>query len=160
MSASSRECPCGSGASYAACCAPLHRGDREASDATALMRSRYAAFAKKEALYLWKTLHPDHDDRARPEDEVIRDLRAACSSNRYMGLTILDARGADANGMARVLFEAKVFRRGEDLSFVELSEFLHDGVGWRYLRGDGASIAEVRASGATTIDAFVARLVR
>ena len=68
--ASKDDCPCSSGRRYAACCAPLHRGDREAPDAEALMRSRYAAFARREAGYLWRTLHPGHEDRARGEDEA------------------------------------------------------------------------------------------
>jgi uncharacterized protein YchJ len=36
----------------------------------------------------------------------------------------------------RVTFAARVFRKGRDLSFVERSEFLRDGDGWRYVRGD------------------------
>jgi SEC-C motif-containing protein len=39
-----------------------------------------------------------------------------------------------------VRFRVKVFQKGKDVSFEELSEFAHDGVGWRYVRG-----AEVRA---------------
>jgi SEC-C motif-containing protein len=67
---------------------------------------------------------------------VLRELRDACSANRYMGLRVLETHGADAQGVARVIFAARVLRRGRDLSFVECSEFLHDGKGWRYLRGD------------------------
>jgi SEC-C motif-containing protein len=99
------------------------------------MRSRYAAFALKEVDYLWRTLHADHDDRSRPAADVLREFREASRTNRYMGLRILDVREPDAGGIARVVFEARVFRKGRDLSFVESSEFLHDGEGWRYLRG-------------------------
>lgn len=102
------------------------------------MRSRYAAFAKKEVDYLWRTLHADHDDRARDKAAALRDLRDACTTHRYMGLRVLETRAPDADGVARVLFAAKVFQRGRELSFVELSEFRHDGEGWRYVRGDGA----------------------
>ena len=41
-----RDCPCHSGLRYAACCGPLHEGAREADTPEALMRSRYAAFAR------------------------------------------------------------------------------------------------------------------
>jgi SEC-C motif-containing protein len=150
----SRDCPCGSGAPYRACCAPFHRSEREAPDATALMRSRYAAFATKEIEYLWRTLDPEHDDRARPKDEVLRELRAACATHKYMGLRIVDAAPADVAGIARVLFAARVFERGKDRSFVELSEFRHDGAGWRYLRGDGALLASIADVDALTIDTF------
>jgi SEC-C motif-containing protein len=134
-----RPCPCGSGLPYATCCAPLHDGRREAEDATALMRSRYAAFATKRVDYLWRTLHPDHDDRARPEAEVLRELRAACDEVRYRGLRVIESHPPDAGGVARVLFEARVFRKGRDLTFRELSEFVHDGTGWRYLAGEAQS---------------------
>jgi SEC-C motif domain protein len=128
-------CPCGSGATYGACCGPLHRGEREAPDAATLMRSRFAAYAVGDAAYLWKTLHRDHDDRSRPEATVRGELREAFRRFRYMGLTVLDQAPADREGVAKVLFLARVFERGQDRSFVEVSDFLHDGVGWRYLCG-------------------------
>ncbi len=129
-------CPCGTGRPYAGCCAPFHRGASEAPDATALMRSRFAAFAKKETAYLWRTLHADHEDRSRPEADVMRELREACRDNRYLGLTVLDSTPPDADGVAHVAFRVRVFRRGRDLSFAERSAFRHDGAGWRYLRGE------------------------
>ena len=118
------------------------------------MRSRFAAFAMKEVEYLWRTLHPDHDDRSEPKDAVVRAIREACASNRYMGLDVLDAEPADANGVARVLFKAKIFSRGKDISFVELSDFAHDGEGWRYLRGEGASAGNVKDASSLTIASF------
>ena len=42
------------------------------------------------------------------------------------------ARSGDS---ASVLFLAKIFEAGVDRSFVELSDFLHDGEGWRSLHG-------------------------
>jgi SEC-C motif-containing protein len=160
-SPSSPECPCGSGERYARCCGPLHRGEREARDAEALMRSRYAAFAKKEAAYLLRTLHPDHEDRGLPEAEVLRRLRASAGTLRYLGLAILDRRGPDADGIAQVLFLARVFEKGRDLSFVELSDFAHDGEGWRYLRGAGVPAAQFRGDPrALTIEAFLSQRER
>ena len=108
------------------------------------MRSRYAAFAVKDAEYLWRTLHPDHDDRAHPKEAAVRAIRQVCSENRYMGLEILDHHAADEHGVARVLFFAKVFTRGRDLSFVECSEFLNDGEGWRYLTGTLILTSEIK----------------
>lgn len=128
-------CPCGSGRPYKACCEPFHRGAREAPDAEALMRSRFSAFAKKEAVYLRRTLHPDHEDRQIDEAVLLEHLRAAARDNRYAGLAILDKAEPDADGIARVLFFARVFHKSTDRSFAELSDFAHDGEGWRYLRG-------------------------
>ena len=52
------DCPCGSGATYVACCGPLHIGSTTAATAEQLMRSRYSAFAVGDADYLLATWHP------------------------------------------------------------------------------------------------------
>lgn len=150
-------CPCGAGARYADCCEPLHRGAREAPDATALMRSRFAAFAKAEVEYLWRTLHPDHEDRAAPKALVCASIRESARANRYMGLTILDARPPGDDGVARVLFVARVFQNGRERSFAECSDFAHDGVGWRYLRGVARPRAKLpKELAGLTVDGFLA----
>lgn len=137
-------CPCGSGLVYKACCAPLHRGEREAPDAESMMRSRYAAYAKKEIGYLLRTIHPTHEDRKIPEAELRNLLAAAARNQRYMGLVILDHRGPNPEGISEVLFQARVFERGRDFTFVERSEFAHDGTGWRYVRGDTVPVTKIQ----------------
>lgn len=107
------------------------------------MRSRFAAFALRDAEYLWRTLHADHEDRARPKEDVVRDLAAAARAHRYLRLSILD------NDETRVLFLAKVFAKGKDLSFVELSDFAHDGTGWRYVGGTAKASAGLTGEGLT-----------
>lgn len=155
------ECPCRSGRPYKACCGPYHRGDREAPDAEALMRSRFAAFAKKEAEYLWRTLHPDHEDRRHDEAAVLRSIRATASEMRYAGLAILDRREADEDGVAQVLFFARLFQGSAERSFVELSDFAHDGEGWRYLRGTLRGIGALKGDPmALTIAAFAELVAR
>ena len=94
------------------------------------MRSRFAAFARGDAEYLWRTLHPDHEDRGLPKEDVVRQLREAARGFRYVRLTILEAEGD------HVVFRAGVFRKGVDCSFVERSVFAHHGAGWRYLSGE------------------------
>lgn len=145
-----RTCPCESGVRYVECCATYHRGDREPETCEALMRARYAAFATRSVPYLWRTLAAEHEDRARPEEEIVAELRATSQSLRFMGLTVVEAAGD------QVLFIARVFERGRDRSFIELSDFQHDGIGWRYRRGIAAPLSEVRAPARTSIAAFVA----
>lgn len=58
------DCPCGTGETYATCCGPLHRGDRTADTAEALMRSRFSAFARGDAAYLLRSWH----STTRPQD--------------------------------------------------------------------------------------------
>lgn len=130
---SAKPCPCGSGARYGACCEPLHRGAQQAPDAVTLMRSRYSAFALAQADYLWRTLHPRHDDRVRGEAEVLPALRRSLKQTRCLGLQVLDSRaGTDE---AQVLFLARLSVQGTDRSFVELSTFLLEPDGWRYFSG-------------------------
>lgn len=128
-----RVCPCHSGKTYDACCKPFHAGEREAPDPVSLMRSRYAAFALGEAEYLVHTLHEDHADRRLPRADLIRSLRGARDRLRYPSLAILDSRAG--GGTAEVLFAAGLFEGKRDQSFVELSDFAHDGEGWRYVSG-------------------------
>ena len=99
------------------------------------MRSRFSAFALQNAAYLLRTLHPTHPDRQRPEAEVLRDLLRAARAFEYRGLAILDEVAPDAEGRAQVEFRAQVIDRGRDRSFIERSDFFHDGTGWRYLSG-------------------------
>ena len=131
-------CPCGGG-TYGECCAPYHRG-AEPPAAEALMRSRYAAFVLADTDYLWRTLHPDHDDRARPRDAWEAEMREGLRPLRYRRLEILDTAPPDADGVARVLFQVTLSQRRRDRSFAELSLFAHDGEGWRYLVGTTESV--------------------
>ena len=48
-------CPCGSGLEFEACCGPYLLGDEPAPTASALMRSRYTAYAMNSIDYLYKT---------------------------------------------------------------------------------------------------------
>lgn len=135
MSESSQPCPCESGALYEACCGPLHEGVREAATPEQLMRSRYCAFVKGKAGYLWHTLHPDHDDKAGDPRAYVEHLRRGSKNLVYKRLEVLGSSPEDAEGVAQVLFRATVLDRGRDVSFTELSSFVHDGTGWRYLFG-------------------------
>jgi SEC-C motif-containing protein len=120
----SKPCPCTSGKSYGDCCRPLHRNEREAKTAEALMRSRYVAFALGEVAYLMKTHVPD-DGRRLTEIE----LREACRA-RFLGLQVLEAH--ETGEVATVRFHARVFSGGSDRSFEETSEFRRIDGAWRY----------------------------
>jgi SEC-C motif-containing protein len=126
-----RDCPCHSGKRYKACCEPLHARQHTAETPEALMRSRYAAFALGLGGYLVETLASDHPDRAEPDLE--RALSRVRERQRFLGLRILFAEGDE------VLFAAKIFERGADRSFVELSTFIredgHEEGEWRYASG-------------------------
>jgi uncharacterized protein YchJ len=108
-----RDCPCHSGRRYRECCEPLHQG-RDAETPEALMRSRYAAFALGLGDYIAKT--------------GLESAPPKTPGRRYLGLRIHDAHGDT------VLFFARIFERGVDCSFGELSTFEKNGA-WRYTSG-------------------------
>jgi SEC-C motif-containing protein len=128
-----RNCPCFSGERYATCCAPFHRGEREPETPELLMRSRYAAFALGLGEYLVRTLASDHAELDVPRAELVRELSQARERQRFMGLRILHHEASGTEGV--VMFYARVFERGADHSFVELSRFVREGDAWRYASG-------------------------
>ncbi|MBX3233216.1 MAG: hypothetical protein KIT84_20705 [Labilithrix sp.] len=124
-----RDCPCGAGARYRECCGPLHEGAKLAVTPEALMRSRWSGFALGKGEYLYDTLASDHPDRAAPRAAAARELGRAKDRQRFMKLTILDAAEDE------VLFHARVFEKGQDRSFAELSRFVREAGAWRYASG-------------------------
>jgi SEC-C motif domain protein len=74
-------CPCDSGRTYRDCCAPLHKG-AHASNAEALMRSRYSAYALLGLEnYLLETWHP----ATRPQTLNLHEDQAI----KWLGLKIV-----------------------------------------------------------------------
>jgi SEC-C motif-containing protein len=94
------------------------------------MRSRYAAFARGDVDYLVKTLSADHPDRT---DDSAGEYRRARENRRFLDLCILHT--SSEGDVGEVLFYARIFERGVDYSFVELSGFVREGGEWRYASG-------------------------
>jgi SEC-C motif-containing protein len=115
-------CPCGSGATYDACCGRLHRGAAQAPTPEELMRSRYAAYAVGDLDHVFRTWHP----RTRPDD-----LRPDPALT-WTGLTVLGA------GEDWVEFVATYDRAGEPGAMRERSRFDRRGGRWVYVDGEVA----------------------
>jgi SEC-C motif domain protein len=105
------------------------------------MRSRYAAFALGLGDYLVRTLASSHPDRALPARELARDLSRARERQRFTGLRIVRATSSGDSG--QVLFLARIFERGVDRSFGELSTFVREASGWRYASGEPVPVEEL-----------------
>jgi SEC-C motif-containing protein len=120
-------CPCGSGEEYGHCCGALHRGERTAATALALMRSRYSAFALGDADYLMATWHPDtRPERLDLDDGIVW---------RRLQIVDTDAGGVD-DETGVVEFRAQYERDGTRHILHERSRFDRDRRGaWRYLDG-------------------------
>jgi len=122
-----RPCPCGLPARLSACCGRWHAGPLhlQAPDATALMRSRYSAYALQLADYLLATWHPG----TRP---LSVDFDPA---QRWLGLQVLQhRRQGDDHATVAFIARSKVGGRAQQLE--ETSRFVREGGRWTYIDGD------------------------
>lgn len=118
-------CPCGSGRSYAQCCAPWH-GGVPAPTPEALMRSRYSAYALGLADYLLASWHAG----SRPET-----LDLADPPTKWIGLQVLGAQMQDAShGTVEFVARCRINGRAERMH--ELSRFVKEDERWYYVDGD------------------------
>ncbi len=109
-------CPCrkkSETVAYAGCCQPYHRGVRVAPTAEALMRSRFAAFALKEAAYVRATWHlstrPATMEFAR--DQEWQSLQVGASSETGDSATVEFVARSRVGGTSHVLHETSRFVR-------------------------------------------------
>lgn len=119
-------CPCGSGATYVACCGPLHAG-AAAADAERLMRSRYSAYVRGLDAYLLATWDADTRPAALALDAEPRP--------RWLGLTVIAYQPLDADH-ATVEFAARYKCNGRALRLHETSRFRRTGGRWFYVDGE------------------------
>lgn len=97
------------------------------------MRSRWSAFALGRGDWLFDTLASSHPDRAAPRDVAVRELSRVRERQKFMKLTILHTSASADDG--EVLFVARIFEKGRDCSFAELSHFTREDGEWRYASG-------------------------
>ncbi|QIK72552.1 YchJ family protein [Propioniciclava coleopterorum] len=122
-------CPCGSGKPYDACCGPFHAGRRGAPTASALMRSRYAAFARGLTGYLADTWHPS----TRPADLSLD------ADTVWTGLVIEATEAGRAWEDAGTVTFTASWRAGRRAGVLrERSRFVFEDGRWLYIDGDVA----------------------
>lgn len=124
-------CPCGSGDIFGACCGPVLRGERRAPTAQALMRSRYTAFALRDAEHLLRSWHPT---RRPAREDLTESLDPAV---RWLRLEIHQAAdGGPFDDAGTVEFTA--ISKGPHGRSVqrELSRFVRENGTWYYVDGD------------------------
>jgi SEC-C motif-containing protein len=123
-------CPCGSGATYAACCGPFHAGEILPETAEQLMRSRYSAYVKGDVGYLEETLHPS---MRKTFDAVA--TAAFCGEVIWLGLEVTDtSKGGPGDRTGMVNFVARFMRGIEPHEIAERSEFRRHKRLWYYVR--------------------------
>lgn len=120
-------CPCPSGRRFGDCCAPLHRGERVAADAEALMRSRYSAYVMGDAGYVRATWHPS--TRVAAPDRI-------GPGTRWLGLDVKRHVQLDEDH-AIVEFVARYRIGGQPaVRLHEISRFIREGGRWWYVDGE------------------------
>jgi SEC-C motif-containing protein len=126
-------CPCGTGATYDACCGRLHRRAAEAVTAEELMRSRYSAYAVGHTDHLFRTWHP----RTRPDDIV---SRLPVRPDEWVRLDVLDAvNGGPDDRTGVVEFDAHhLGPDGRTHVRHERSTFERRGGLWVYVAAEGS----------------------
>ncbi len=129
---SPRLCHCGSGRPFDHCCRPLLDGEREATSAEELMRSRYSAYAEGRLDYIDRTYHSSqqkHRDSDAVEQAAIRVT--------WLGLEILATeQGGPGDQQGRVDFIARYTENGVEHAIRERSRFVREQGRWVYLDGE------------------------
>ena len=127
-------CACQSRKKAHRCCGPWLNG-RAAPTPTALMRSRFAAYALGHTDYIMATTAPSGPQFQADTPAWVADIERFSRRTRFQGLTILDASAADGPE-ATVTFRATLEQNGADASFTERSTFVRGSDGrWRYHSG-------------------------
>lgn len=124
-----KQCPCGSGLLFSACCEPFVCGERIAPTAEALMRSRYTAYTLGNESYLLSSWHKSTSPATLSLDE---DLPA-----QWIGLKIIKVQaGQENDDEGLVEFVARYKVNGKAQRLHETSRFVKEKGKWFYLDGD------------------------
>lgn len=124
-----KPCPCQSGKSFEACCAPFLQGQSLPETAEQLMRSRYSAYATSTVPYLKDTLWPRYQKTWNPTE-----VAEYCAQTQWIGLEILATEKGQANdAIGSVLFVAKYLAGGKIGKQRELSLFKKRKDRWYYV---------------------------
>ncbi len=117
-------CPCCSGLSFDACCAPYLAGDMVAPTAEILMRSRYSAYTLGNEAYLRRTW----DERTLPKERVVHE-----EATQWLGLEV--KRHVQEGDNASVEFVARYKIGGRAHRLHEVSRFVKYDGKWFYVDG-------------------------
>lgn len=131
-------CPCGYGATFADCCEPVIKSEREPETAEELMRARYSAFAAGAIDFIVASTH------SRTRGEVDIPYTTEWSRNSiWQGLQIIETKDVDEN-KSLVSFEAKFSQQGAEQIHREKSVFEREEGQWRFVTGDEIKNPTVR----------------
>lgn len=120
-------CLCGSDLCYVECCGPYHSGEKFPTTAEALMRSRFTAYARRDAEYLLTTW----DASKRPKAIDFSKETAV-----WEKLSIVKTKkGGKLDSKGIVEFKAYYTQDNQPCFLHEISNFVKSGQHWLYLDG-------------------------
>lgn len=129
------QCPCASDLPYNQCCQPLIKATKQADSPEQLMRSRYTAYAIKDATYIYLT----YAASSRLEQTIV-DIEQWASQTKWLKLVIHQASNYQHdrknNKSAQVEFSAFYLHNERIWHMRENSNFIIEDNAWRYLDGD------------------------
>nr|WP_024298026.1 YchJ family protein [Methylomicrobium lacus] len=131
-------CLCGSGINYVDCCGLYHDSATLPATAEALMRSRFTAYAQRNADYLRATW-----DSGRCPDVIDFSRETAV----WQRLEVVDTKkGGQHDDKGVVEFKAYYLQDGEACVLHEVSRFIKKDGRWFYLDGVIKSLGKVGAT--------------
>jgi SEC-C motif domain protein len=140
-------CPCGSSLAYENCCGPYHNATKAATSPTALLRSRYTAFAYRIVPYIIDTTHPLCRDWRDSRISWAKDLNRAGMFDSYEFCALFDISPEETSANEDEVFvDFKVRLKdgsGQATVISERSRFLRNDKGaWLYASGEVRSNVE------------------
>jgi len=125
------ECPCCSGLTYAECCEPVIRGEKNPETPEQVMRARYSAYARTEIDYLEDSTHVDGR-----EDFDKASSRTWSENADWEKLEIVRTQGGGPDdNQGFVEFIARFVQKDIKQKHHEVAEFKKEGDRWFFLDG-------------------------
>jgi len=135
-------CYCGSEVSYEQCCELIIQGDVDAKTPEQLMRSRYSAYAIKNAHYIFSTYA-----LTSQKSQSIQEIEAWANDSIWLSLTIVAAEPLSLPEQSHPTVEfTATYLVGKKLyEMTEKSRFIREQNLWRYLDGEMIEHAEIKS---------------
>lgn len=136
-------CLCGSNFDKNECCMPIISGTKAAKSPEQLMRSRYTAYAIKNASYLFNTYALKSQ-----KSQSITEIKQWAEQTKWLKLIVIDASpyptmdlvtSVDKLPIPTVTFSAHYILQNKIFTMTEKSNFIIENGEWRYLDGDFSS---------------------
>lgn len=129
-------CPCraleSNGLAYSKCCEPVHKDQKLAKTAEALMRARYSAYALGKIDFIAATNDPNAKE---PFDRTSAETWS--KESEWQGLEIRATEAGTAKDeIGHVEFVARFKTKGQEYAHHEVGHFLRNAAGWLFMDGD------------------------